>query len=92
MSSVGIRIALAICVGISTGCTYRAYVPEKVTTEGLLAIKKGMTYSQVEALIGPPLCVREFAGLKDAAGKVTNDYAGDCSRVQRFTPGLSVEP
>jgi hypothetical protein len=29
----------------------------RVTADGLLTIRPGMTYGEVETLIGPPLCV-----------------------------------
>jgi len=34
-------------------------IPDRVTADGLLALKKGMSYEDVEALVGPPLCVIE---------------------------------
>jgi hypothetical protein len=38
-------------------CSFPTYIPEKVTTDGLLAIRPGMTYAEMEDLIGPPLCI-----------------------------------
>src|SRR4051812_37280502 len=43
------------CCVVLTACS--AYVPDKVTSDGLLTIRPGMTYGEVETLIGPPLCV-----------------------------------
>jgi hypothetical protein len=48
------RVVVALCVAIAVGC--RPYIPERVTTDGLLAIKPGMPYDQVVAVIGHPLC------------------------------------
>lgn len=48
-------LAFVGCGVVLSACS--AYVPEKVTADGLLAIRNGMTYGEVETLIGPPLCV-----------------------------------
>jgi hypothetical protein len=37
----------------------RAQIPEKVTTDGVLALEYEMKYAEVEAIIGPPLCIVE---------------------------------
>ena len=55
------RVVLAVlCASVSLGC--RANIPEKVTADGLLSVKKGMSFNELEKLIGPPLCYEEWAG------------------------------
>ena len=55
-------VAFAVFVAVS-GCDegytpfyIRAYIPDQVTTDGLLSLKQGMTYSDIEKLIGAPVC------------------------------------
>jgi hypothetical protein len=56
--AVRITVPALICfIALSTGCAPK--IPETVTTDGLLTLKKGMSYEEVEALVGPPLCVSE---------------------------------
>lgn len=73
------------CCVVLSACS--AYVPEKVTTDGLLAIRHGMTYGEVETLIGPPLCVVsiEDAGFSDADKKMADIVVHDCVPSQRTT-------
>jgi len=46
-----------ICAALAVGC--RPNIPEKVTTDGLLAVKRGMSYDEMVAVIGHPLCYAE---------------------------------
>lgn len=48
-------LLMAVGAALLSGC--HPYVPERVTTDGLLALERGMTYGEVEALVGPPVCV-----------------------------------
>jgi hypothetical protein len=74
------------CVCLSA-CSVPAHIPEKVTTDGLLAIRRGMTYGEVETLIGPPLCVVsvEDARMSEADKKMVGALVGDCGPLQRTT-------
>ena len=65
------RVVLtALCVGISLGC--RAKMPEKLTADGLLAVKVGMSFSEMEALIGRPLCYWDQAGSQSCFSEPTD--------------------
>jgi hypothetical protein len=62
-------------------CSFPTYIPEKVTTDGLLAIRPGMTYAEMENLIGPPLCVVQVEDSKfNDADKAAALSAKDCRR------------
>jgi hypothetical protein len=62
-------------------CSFPTYIPEKVTTDGLLAIRPGMTYTEMENLIGPPLCIVEVEDSKLIdEDKVSAASAQDCRR------------
>ncbi|HYM21649.1 MAG TPA: hypothetical protein VEU08_00505 [Vicinamibacterales bacterium] len=80
-------LAIWTAAFVATGCSYRAYVPDRVTTDGLLAIKNGMTYPQVESLIGPPLCARDIqdSTLTSAARAMADDLTRDCYPMRRST-------
>src|SRR3954470_2796276 len=52
-------LALLCWSMLPASCSPR--IPDNVTTDGLLTLKKGMSYDDIEALIGPPLCVIEEA-------------------------------
>jgi hypothetical protein len=64
-----------------------AYVPEKVTADGLLAVRRGMTYEEVEALIGPPLCVSSFEDerMSEVDRKFARALVADCGPLQIST-------
>jgi len=81
-----LRVLLVLVVLVLlTGC--HAYIPEKVTTDGLLAIKKGMTYDEVENLIGPPLCIVaiEDPRFGETDKRVATDLIGGCNPSARTT-------
>jgi hypothetical protein len=77
---------LGCCVFLSA-CYVPAHVPDRVTADGLLAIRRGMTYGEVETLIGPPLCVVsvEDARLSEADKKMVGVLVRDCGPSQKAT-------
>jgi hypothetical protein len=80
-----LRNGLVLALGVLTAsalCGCRAYIPPAVTTDGLLAIKKGMTYAEVENLIGPPLCVIEVdtADLTEEDAAIASGLLRDCKQ------------
>jgi hypothetical protein len=75
------------CGALVSACSVPAHIPEKVTTDGLLAIRRGMTYAEVETLIGPPLCVVDVddARLSEADETIVDGLVRDCGPLQRTT-------
>jgi len=41
-------VGLLVASFVVSACEMRARIPEKVTTDGLLSLKSGMTYAEVE--------------------------------------------
>ena len=80
------RVLLFVgCCVVLSACS--AYVPEKVTADGLLTIKPGMTYGELETLIGPPVCVVsiEDSSFNEADKKMADAVVRDCVPSQRST-------
>ena len=68
-------VLLVACGALFIGaCSFPTYIPGKVTTDGLLAIRPGMTYAEMENLIGPPLCIVQ---IEDSQFKVEDAQLND---------------
>ena len=89
MSPVRTRLAVIALCGLAAGCV-PAYVPEQVTTDGLLSLTREMTYEQVEAVIGPPLCIYdvEDSALDEAEIELARAIEDDCGPFQTMTRSL----
>ena len=53
---VASSVLLAGCGDGYSPLYIRACIPDQVTTDGLLSLKSGMSYEDVEKIIGPPVC------------------------------------
>jgi hypothetical protein len=85
-------LTIAMCCVLSSACSIGTYIPTAVTTERLLEIRDEMTYEQVEALIGPPLCVSSIEDDKLSAAdtRLAHDLVRSCGPFQRSTTSVPV--
>jgi hypothetical protein len=85
------RVLSVLATAAIFGCA--AYVPPQVTTDGLLAIKNGMSYAEVERLIGPPLCVvaMEDTTLSGNDAKNANELVNSCGPSHKTTTSVPQE-
>ena len=84
-------LSVAACV-LSGACSISTHVPNQVSADGLLAIQRGMTYEEVESLIGPPLCVVsvEDTQLSEADQELADGLVGGCGPLQRTVKSVPV--
>jgi hypothetical protein len=73
-------VVLSACEGYNP-FYIRAHIPDKVTADGLLSLKNGMTYAEVEQIVGPPLCVVEVDDktLNESDQNMARRLVADCS-------------
>ncbi len=65
-----------------------------MTTDGLLAIRPGMTYGEVETIIGPPVCIASVSddAFSPADRKRVDDLVRGCHRMSYWTTPRSLVP